>query len=1774
MLLFIKLQKTILFRVNMWILLCVFALNSFIISGNVNASVVSSLPEPGEKVFKSQSFVPCTLKGVTIDSQNSFHLNFIVDPAQETFNDKTIEQESKDLVRYFLAALTVPEGDLWVNLSPYEKDRIIPELFGQTAMGRDLLAQDYLLKQLASSLTYPETELGKQFWDALHSQVYEEFQQTQLPVDTLSKVWIVPGKAVVYQHENTAFVVESGLKVMLKSEEGQVKSEEQDQKDLFTVHSSLFTKIILPAIEQEINEGKNFAKLRQMYDALILAAWYKDTLRESVLNQEYANQNKIDGIMIEDLKDPQLIFDQYVSSFKKGVFNYIKEEYDPIKQQVIPRKYFSGGAHLNVHPRVVRDRAMLNSAQRASINNSDHYQDVDVKLEATSSASFDGAMLSEEDKTRFKDLLNDLVGMEMTDESYQEFIIKDLIELQDPDAFAQSLQRVISQFKQEAFDDSEDILPIMAALLHRAIDDRQNNTADKFLDQQGVMSSIADFIRGFLNKEGAEKDIGHIIYNLVYQKNSKDYFDGFLEFIETFGSKGIPYIRGLVETDDPKASLDDFFLLKEFFEKQGISLESVFSMTLKRLEVSKFHLTLRDQFDDDEQAKRISQEKQRKDGDFFDTNASIKELFLFFKQEGISPVEIEKLMVKIINEYHTAGSLREIEIFWEMLGDYEIEHDDKVLIMQKEAGFALYFAIERYQKFFDFMKSKNVPLSKFGVLCAKSLDPERGYVQSAKDVADINLEGMDVDVIRNYLLELMEEYLTKEDKNKNQAYEIEAKDINRILTVLCLKDQRHIEKVVQSYLNMLGTHYESHTSLGLTLGEMGASLSRIRIQGFLPYFFEHFTSISVPLLVKAYAEYPDLREEYFNNFLDALPIKVIMKYFNVNAKLARYLKNSNEYGEIIEDDHFRKQMDIISYAVNREVTLHPAERRVGEDEKNSLFEYLFDNKGIIDDAQERFDKYFRNSPDQYRVEIVKIVELLQYLPLDRVDALIEDLILDRRQSLDEMRKIMEERLKDDPKKNFIIRKADWILSNLFVLEQRIAQIRPIARRLEKEGKQTADLIDVLNQIHQAPNITQLNKIARKNNLNVVEAVNLKIETISQKAKVKFLANAIPTLNTLQEQVLALDEEQSKNDLYEAVLKYFNSLGQNQKSEVYFLLVNAQLGKKEEDAFYGELAILAQGNKKIKSYAMRFLVDHIVLFSEENKQLAHQDLSEKVDTQILHVYFQPLLELGANDTSLGLLRQLLDVINKDRQKYVNNSALLKNRLYSRFKRMAQFDDASEVFNGIFQSLQKKYTAPSKENSEQFYADLSYYLDKFAKVFDVNQKAKEGLFDEDINEKLLHESHALIEEVRQGRVDKQELKVFVKYLSILSPEILLASLEKGMEIKKSDEFLARLRVFADTPRFKQWVDHEGRDIFEIINVFLKEIEAPEIFKQVYQALKKEMDGKFIDWRYKSPDYVSTLDEIIEIEVEALSDEQKRQLNRAIEEAEGATLYEKLLTIDGFDPIKERIKNIRGWEDNLEEDLGGGLRAVFTDNYFTLFNIGNYDGSTACQSATYGSDLNRGLMGYWLNGSNKALAVVDEDGMVNYTRRIIRLRIVRNAQGKREPVLFIEESDQFGVRYLKELYELAIKLKEKTGLNIVVPHEVKGFEANLREEGGSLMILFNGRSRYDYSDSYGALHPAVERTGLYAQRTYREEVGPFSLYDLDVAVMGQRKVPIDADYGGIDFNLKKIKLEKRGQRIFFDLSPRRPQTIRGLSPVIVDISPAGNLSQLLHLQTNVSK
>jgi hypothetical protein len=413
-----------------------FLLGAFFVNSIIPSSYAQSLANPalgltglsapGTMLLPSAAFSPPMITGMTIHPENPLQFDFIVDTGDDRLQGEALKQESQKLINYFMATLTVPEDEMWVNLSPYEKDRIIADGLSKTEMGRDMLVQDYLLKQLAASLLYPEGKVGQEFWQRVYTMAQQTLGTAEIPTDFFNKVWIVPQDAAVYVNGNNVFVTQSHLKVMLEedyllavSQQSPVTSEKTgdrrspeialrfrglnpgkaepstglatgDDKETTKVSTQVIKEILIPEIEREVNEGKNFANLRQIYNSMILATWYKKKLKHSLLEQIYLDQNKTNGLELEDKTIKERIYYQYLDAFKKGVYDYIKEDYDAQTQEVVPRKYFSGGL---VKPDHVADQAMLPAGYLVEAErNPDVF--VRVNAEPLSEKAGDQAMLA------------------------------------------------------------------------------------------------------------------------------------------------------------------------------------------------------------------------------------------------------------------------------------------------------------------------------------------------------------------------------------------------------------------------------------------------------------------------------------------------------------------------------------------------------------------------------------------------------------------------------------------------------------------------------------------------------------------------------------------------------------------------------------------------------------------------------------------------------------------------------------------------------------------------------------------------------------------------------------------------------------------------------------------------------------------------------------------------------------------------------------------------------------------------------------------------------------------------------------------------------------------------------------------------------------------------------------------------------------------------------------------------------------------------------------
>jgi predicted NBD/HSP70 family sugar kinase len=341
-------RRSFAFRALSFVQAAIFIFSSFALPAKTYAQSVMTLPVPGAMVSPSDAYVPTLLRGMTLHMDNPFRFDFIVDNGNSAFAGEDLKKESKRLVDYFLASMTVPSKDLWVNLSPVEKDRIIPEALGATELGQDLLAQDYILKQLTSTLMYPEADLGKAFWSKIYEQAKAKYGVTDIPTDTFNKVWIMPDRATIYENGARVYVVGAKLKVMLDQDRMAQKelgtgSEALEQGAMTAETATVMREVVLPAIEREVNTGKNFAPLRQIYYSLILAKWYKEKVRNSILTSRYIDQSKVKGIDMADPAAKEKIYARYLEAYKKGVYNYIKEDYDAATGETVPRKYFSGG---------------------------------------------------------------------------------------------------------------------------------------------------------------------------------------------------------------------------------------------------------------------------------------------------------------------------------------------------------------------------------------------------------------------------------------------------------------------------------------------------------------------------------------------------------------------------------------------------------------------------------------------------------------------------------------------------------------------------------------------------------------------------------------------------------------------------------------------------------------------------------------------------------------------------------------------------------------------------------------------------------------------------------------------------------------------------------------------------------------------------------------------------------------------------------------------------------------------------------------------------------------------------------------------------------------------------------------------------------------------------------------------------------------------------------------------------------------------------------------
>lgn len=209
-------------------------------------------------------------------------------------------EEKRLMAESFLAALVIPEEDLWVSLRIDQPDRVAPYRLGITELGRTMLEQDYLLKKAVGAVIYPRTESGRRFWSRL------SFYGPAAKFDL--RTWVFPEAAVI---------VDNGMEMLIKTADLGV----QQEKIFSNVpgFENISEEAILPEVKRYILDSREFIPTRQIYRAIICALWFKNKFSRTIYSN-YINTNKTGSIEIYDKDLKYKVFKKYADSYRNKLW--------------------------------------------------------------------------------------------------------------------------------------------------------------------------------------------------------------------------------------------------------------------------------------------------------------------------------------------------------------------------------------------------------------------------------------------------------------------------------------------------------------------------------------------------------------------------------------------------------------------------------------------------------------------------------------------------------------------------------------------------------------------------------------------------------------------------------------------------------------------------------------------------------------------------------------------------------------------------------------------------------------------------------------------------------------------------------------------------------------------------------------------------------------------------------------------------------------------------------------------------------------------------------------------------------------------------------------------------------------------------------------------------------------------------------------------------------------------------------------------------------------
>jgi hypothetical protein len=318
-------------------------------------STIHYLPEIFGGRTLEESFPPL-VGGSTFPIYNPMQMGF------NLFTDETAPPLSPSdqqglqarLGRYLNTFLVLKGDQINVTLNPTDEFCGLPPLLRHTELGRDMLAQDVVLKHYTSAQLHPSTPLGKAFW-----QQAEAITDSTEDFEACFRVWIVPDDASVHEKSENdqghVTIEKLGLKVLCEADYNTLQTLQYQRSS--TPHSvirqdgteqlvDLFRQLIVPEIQKEVSSGSRFGLLRQILSVFVIAKWVMGSQLGGALKQTgfmASNNPEKYGLCTVDEKVILSMKQVYLQLFGEGVWQHTTTRFNMESNSVRRQLHIVGG---------------------------------------------------------------------------------------------------------------------------------------------------------------------------------------------------------------------------------------------------------------------------------------------------------------------------------------------------------------------------------------------------------------------------------------------------------------------------------------------------------------------------------------------------------------------------------------------------------------------------------------------------------------------------------------------------------------------------------------------------------------------------------------------------------------------------------------------------------------------------------------------------------------------------------------------------------------------------------------------------------------------------------------------------------------------------------------------------------------------------------------------------------------------------------------------------------------------------------------------------------------------------------------------------------------------------------------------------------------------------------------------------------------------------------------------------------------------------------------